>query len=124
MLSMVEIVEKLNVAPVQFEQLMKEEKYCAAKWLFYSCMVTAVFIELDDTAMERLFGEDGAFNQELVKKAFEKAGGGIDRADERDAEAEKHGRNVRFLLRAKRILEGSETKRNGIMDSTIYPDGR
>ena len=120
MLSMVEIVEKLNVAPVQFNQLMQEEKYCAAKWLFYSCMVTAVFIELDEAAMERLFGEDGAFDQELVKKAYEKAGGGIDRAEGCDAKAEKHGSNVRFLLQAKRILESSETKRNGIADSSFH----
>lgn len=120
MLNMVKILEKLNVAPVQFNQLMQEEKYCAAKWLFYRCMATAVFIELDNEAMERLFGENGAFNQELVKKAYEKAGGGIDRPAEDHAKAAEHGSHVQFLLREKRILESGETKRNSIADSSVH----
>lgn len=114
MLTMNEIVEKLNVAPVQFNRMMQQERYCEAKWLFYNCMVTAVFIELDEAAMERLFGEQGAFKSELVKKAYEKAGGGIDRTAEDYAEAERRSRNVRFSFQTKRILE----RLNGIPDST------
>lgn len=104
MLTINEIVEKLNVAPVQFNQMMQQERYCEAKWLFYDCMVTAVFIELDEEAMERLFGENGAFEQELVKKAYEKAGGGIDRTAEDYAEDARPRGNVRFSLYKKRVL--------------------
>ena len=104
MLTMNEIVEKLNVAPVQFNRMMQQERYCEAKWLFYNCMVT----------MERLFGEQGAFKPELVKKAYKKAGGGIDRTAEDYAEAERCSRNVRFSFQTKRIQE----RLNGIPDGT------
>lgn len=119
MLTMNEIVEKLNAAPEQFNKLMQEEKYCAAKWLFYDCMVTAVFIELDEAVMERLFGEQGAFEPELVKKAYEKAGGGIDRTAEDYAEAARCSRNVRFSFQEERVPEcfndaSDGTKRSGV----------
>ena len=54
--------------------------------------------------MERLFGENGAFAAELVKKSFEKAGGGIDRSTEDYAEDARHGVNVRFSLYKERVL--------------------
>lgn len=106
MLTINEIVEKLNVAPVQFNQMMQQERYGDAKWLFYMCMATAVFIELDEEAMERLFGEHGAFEPELVKVAYEKAGGGIDRTAEDYAEDARTRRDVRFLLYKERVLAG------------------
>lgn len=118
MLTVNEIVEKLNDAPVQFNQLMQEEKYCAAKWLFYKCMATSVFIELDSEAMERLFGENGAFNQELVRKAYEKAGGGIDRPAENDAENAGACSHVRFSYQKKRIQAGG----NAVHKSIVYSD--
>lgn len=104
MLTMNEIVEKLNVAPMQFNQMMEQERYSEAKWLFYMCMAAAVFIELDEDAMERLFGEQGAFEPELVKKAYEKAGGGIDRSAEDYAEDARTRRNVRVSLYKERVL--------------------
>ena len=73
-----EVVEEIKVAPVKFNQLMEQERYCEAKWLFYGCVKTAAFLELDNVLMKHLFGEQGAFAPELVKKAYEKAGGGID----------------------------------------------
>lgn len=120
MLVLNEIVEKLNVAPVQFNQLMQEEKYCAAKWLFYDCVATAVVIELDMEAMERLFGENGAFNQELVKIAYEKAGGGIDRSTEDYAKDAGLRRDVRFSFQTERVLASSTDRTNGIKSSIVY----
>ena len=120
MLTMNETVEKLNVAPVQFNQMMQQERYCEAKWLFYDCMVTAVFIELDEEAMERLFGENGAFEPELVKKAYEKAGGGIDRSAEGFAEDARTRRNVRFSLYQKRVLERLEAAPESIEYSGVH----
>lgn len=97
MLDVEKILEKIAiVAPVQFREMMQKKKYCAAKWLFYDCLVTAVFIELDDVTMEGLFGQQGVFEPELVKKAYEKAGGGIDRATENYVEDERKCSNVRF----------------------------
>ena len=78
MLSMNEIADKLFLAPERFNGYMQQGRYCEAKWLFYECIVVAVFAELDNAAMERLFGDDGAFDKELVKLAYVKAGGGID----------------------------------------------
>lgn len=120
MLTINEIVEKLNVAPVQFNQMMQQERYCEAKWLFYDCMVTAVFIELDDDAMKRLFGENGAFAPELVKKAYEKAGGGIDRPTEDYAKDAGLRRDVRFSFQTERILASSTDRTNGIKSSIVY----
>ena len=104
MLNMIQIVDKLNATPAQFDQLMKEEKYCQAKWLFYDSMVTAVFIEMDEAAMERLFGENGAFTPELVKKAYEKAGGGIDRTAEDYAKDARSRDDVRLSSYKERVL--------------------
>ena len=104
MLTINEIVEKLNVAPVQFNQMMQQERYGDAKWLFYDCMATAVVIEMDGEAMERLFGENGAFAPELVKMAYEKAGGGIDRSAEDYAQDARTRGNVRFSHYKERIL--------------------
>lgn len=120
MLTMNEIVEKLNIAPVQFNQLMQQERYCEAKWLFYDCMVTAVFIELDEEAMERLFGENGAFAPELVKMAYEKAGGGIDRSAEDYAEDARTRRDVRFSLYKKRVLARLDVAPESIECSGVH----
>ena len=119
MLNMMQIVDKLNVAPEQFNQLMQEEKYCQAKWLFYVCLVTAVFVEVDEAVMERLFGENGEFSTELVKKAYEKAGGGIDRSTEDYAEDARYGVDVRFLLQKERILDGTTTAQTGNEHSKV-----
>lgn len=77
MLTANEIVSKIHEQPERFKQLMQEEKYCAAKWCFYSTLVTALFIEMDKPFMERMFGENGLFEEELVRKAFREAGGDI-----------------------------------------------
>ena len=106
MLTLNEIVDKLTVAPVQFKKMVEQERYSDAKWLFYGCMATAVFIEMDDVAMERLFGEQGAFEPEMVKMVYEKAGGGIDRSAEDYAEDARTRRDVRFLLYKERVLAG------------------
>lgn len=119
MLTMNEIVEKLNVAPVQFNRMMQQERYCEAKWLFYNCMVTALFIELDEAAMERLFGEQGVFKPELVKKAYEKAGGGIDRTAKDYAETERCRRDVRFSFRQERVLERPASISDGVKRSRV-----
>lgn len=119
MLTMNEIVEKLNVAPVQFNQMMQQERFCEAKWLFYDCMVTAVFIELDEEAMARLFGENGAFEQELVKKAYEKAGGGIDKTAEDHAEDARTRRNVRVSLYKERVLARLNTASESLERSGV-----
>lgn len=116
MLNRNEIIEKINASPEEFERLMEQGKYCQAKWLFYNCMATAVFVELDAPAMERLFGDQGAFVPELVKKAYEKAGGGIDRPAENNAENERAGRHVRFSFQKKRILAGG----NAVHESITY----
>lgn len=105
MLSLNEIVNKISAAPEQFEQMMHSGRYSDAKWLFYACIATADFIELDNAAMERLFGDNGAFNPELVKEAYEKAGGGIDRPAENHAENARHGRSVRPSFYTQRALE-------------------
>lgn len=79
MLKRNELMKKINKAPAIFNKLMNKGEYCAAKWLFYNTMATAVFAELDEENMERLFGENGEFKPEQVKTAFRKAGGGIGR---------------------------------------------
>lgn len=89
-----EVVEEIKAAPVKFNQLMEQERYCEAKWLFYDCVETSVFLELDNTIMEQLFGKQGAFAPELVKKAYEKAGEGIDRATKSHAKAQGAGGDV------------------------------
>lgn len=75
MLTVTEIVDKLHKQPEEFRRLMQEKKYCAAKWCFYKTMVTAIFIEMDEAFMERMFGKEGLFNEEEVRKAFREAGG-------------------------------------------------
>ena len=120
MLSMNEIVNKISAAPAQFEQMISVGRYSEAKWLFYACIATADFIELDNAAMERLFGENGAFKPELVKEAHEKAGGGIDRAAESDAENERPCSNVRLSLYAQRALERFKTSSESEKHSGIY----
>ncbi len=119
MLTMNEIVEKLTVAPVQFNQMMQQGHFCEAKWLFYNCMATAVVIELDEAAMERLFGEHGAFEPELVKKAYEKAGGGIDRTAEDYAKDERCRRDVCFSFCKERVLERFDGAPDGIECSGV-----
>ena len=76
MLNPNEITDKLAQAPERFREFMEQEQYTLAKWWHYGCLVTADFIELDNAEMDRLFGEDGAFPPELVKKAYGQAGGG------------------------------------------------
>ena len=105
MLSLNEIVNKISTAPVQFEQMMESGRYSEAKWLFYACIATADFIELDNVAMERLFGDNGAFKPELVKEAYEKAGGGIDRLAENHAKDARHGSSIRTSFYTQRALE-------------------
>lgn len=119
MLNRNEIIEKINAAPEEFGQLMQQEKYCQAKWLFYNCIATAVFVELDTPAMERLFGEHGAFDRELVKKAYEKAGGGIDRPAESDAQNAGACRHVQFSFQKKGIPAGGNTVHESITYSSI-----
>ena len=74
MLSPDEIADKLHEASEQFKEFMQREQYAAAKRWHYNCLITADFIELDSAALNRLFGEEGAFPPELVRKAYEKAG--------------------------------------------------
>ena len=105
MLSLNEIVNKISAAPEQFEQMMHSGRYSDAKWLFYACIATADFMELDNAAMERLFGDNGAFNPELVKEAYEKAGGGIDRPAENHVKDARNGRSVRSSFYTQRALE-------------------
>lgn len=52
-----EVVEEIKAAPTKFNQLIEQERYCEAKWLFYDCVKTAAFLELDNMVMEQLFGE-------------------------------------------------------------------
>lgn len=119
MLNRNEIIEKINAAPEEFGQLMQQKKYCQAKWLFYNCIATAVFVELDAPAMERLFGEHGAFDRELVKKAYEKAGGEIDRPAESDAKNAGACRHVQFPFQKKGIPAGGNTVHESITYSSI-----
>lgn len=120
MLNLIEIVGRLNAAPVWFKEMMEQERYSDAKWLFYDCMATAVLIELDEAAMERLFGEKGAFEPELVKIAYEKAGGGIDRTAEDYAKDARSRSNVRFSLYKKRVLERFNTTPESLENSSVY----
>lgn len=123
MLNRNEIIEKINAAPEEFGQLMEQKKYCQAKWLFYNCMATAVFVELDAPAMERLFGDQGAFVPELVKKAYEKAGGGIDRPAESDAQNAGACRHVQFPFQKKGVPKGGNAVHKGITYSSISGNG-
>lgn len=119
MLNLNEIVGRLNAAPVRFKELMEQERYSEAKWLFYDCMATAVLIEMDEAVMDRLFGERGAFEPELVKIAYEKAGGGLDRTAEDYAEDARTRSNVRFSLYKKRVLERLNAIPEGVENSNV-----
>ena len=123
MLSMNEIADKLFLAPERFNEYMQQGRYCEAKWLFYGCIVVAVFAEADNAVMERLFGDNGAFDKELVKLAYEKAGGGVDRAAENHAETAGDGANVWLSYFQKELLGSGETAQAGVSYSSVCGTG-
>ena len=123
MLNLNEIVSKLSSAPERFNYYMEQGKYCEAKWLFFGCIAVAVFAEVDHAVMERLFGEDGAFDKELVKLAYEKAGGGVDRAAENCAKTAGDGRNVWISYFEEELLGSSKAASDGTEHSTVCGTG-
>lgn len=98
------VLDKLFKCPESFEKLMEQKQYCAAKWNHHIALATAAFIELDEEHMEMLFGKEGMFNRELVKKAYELGGTNVKsgRNEEKVANAI---RNLRTSFETKGLLE-------------------
>lgn len=119
MLSVTETVEKLYKMPERFEQLMSEKKYYAAKWLHFECLITAIFIEADESFMEKMFGENGLFDRELLKTAYREAGGGIDNGSGSNEEIENTGRNIRPFIPEKGLLGRVHATQAGDVHSSV-----
>lgn len=81
MLTTKEIPEKLYRSAEEFKEYMQQGRYAAARYKYYVAVKTARFVEMDEKALEKLFGENGAFPPELVKKAWEEKGHAKRRTD-------------------------------------------
>lgn len=73
------LMDKLYALPEQFKYHMSRKEYARAKYCYDTAVTVAVFLELDDSQMQELFGERGErgaiirrglFPEEKVQKAY------------------------------------------------------
>jgi len=73
------LMDKLYILPKQFKLHMLRKEYARAKYCYDTAVSVAVFLELDTTQMQELFGErgergvtirNGLFPEESVQKAY------------------------------------------------------
>lgn len=67
MITINEIVTRLNGKPDEFKKHMNAGEYAAAKWCYIKTAVVAGFIELDDERRDKLMSR---FDEKDVDKAF------------------------------------------------------
>lgn len=81
MLTTTQIPEKLYQKAEEFKTAVQQGQHARARYLYYTAIKVAIFVELDEEAKKKLFGQGGAYPPELAKKAWEEKGHAKRRTD-------------------------------------------